>query len=135
LLQPVLLCNGILCCLCRVMLQGHLAAALTAIKCYLMLFLQSDAGEVRRRAARKAPRGNNSPTKGLLTTPGDLYQMHCSNEQDQFTQLSVRQLPWPDNKPGAVHYYYLIIWLKKFHIPPLTQVAWFSSVSKHHLLL
>ena len=77
------------------MLQGHLAAALTAIKWYFILFvqsdaagasccsphfherysiffLQSDAGEVRRRATRKAARSNNSPTKGLLTTPGDL---------------------------------------------------------------
>ncbi len=55
--------------------QGHLAAALTAMKWYLMLFVQSDAGEVRRRAARKGPRSNNSPTKGLLTSPGDLVTL------------------------------------------------------------
>lgn len=54
------------------MLQAHLAAALTSMKWYHMLFLQSDAGEVRRRAARKGPRSNNSPTKGLLTSPGTL---------------------------------------------------------------
>ena len=53
------------------MLPGHPAAALTAMKWYPMLFLQSDAREVRRRAAQKAPRSNNSPTKGLLTSPGD----------------------------------------------------------------
>ena len=58
-------------CCSRVMLPGHPAAALTAMKWYLMLFLQSDAREVRRRAAQKAPRSNNSPTKGLLTSPGD----------------------------------------------------------------
>ena len=76
----------------------HLAAALTSVKWYHILFLhidvagasctsfhfhewyfifflQSDAGEVRRRAARKGPRSNNSPTKGLLTTPGDLVTL------------------------------------------------------------
>ncbi len=61
-------------CFSRVMLQGHPAAALTSLKCYLMLCLQSDAGEVRRRAAQKGPRSNNSPTKGLLTSPGDLFR-------------------------------------------------------------
>ena len=113
-------------CFSRVMLQGHPAAALTSLKCYLMLCLQSDAGEVRRRAGQKGPRSNNSPTKGLLTSPGDLFRdvsplplvfsmisqreifigsrTHCSNEQHHFVRLSERQLPWTGENPEAVCY-------------------------------
>ena len=91
-----------MCCFSTVMLQGHLAAALSVMKWYFIFFLQSDPGEVRRRAARKAPRSNNSPTKGLLTTPGDLYQTLCSIEQHHLVRLSERQVPWTGNNPDVV---------------------------------
>ena len=34
--------------------------------------MQSDAGRVRKGGSLKGPRSNNSPTKGLLTSPGSL---------------------------------------------------------------
>ncbi|KAL0040303.1 hypothetical protein WJX77_002783 [Trebouxia sp. C0004] len=72
--------------------------------------LQSDAGEVRRRAAQKAPRSNNSPTKGLLTTPGAArykvgpsnitFPVPASSSQNEGSAVSMQSIHMQGSQAG-----------------------------------